>query len=171
MARLIPFQGRLPQVHPTAFLAETAVLIGDVTVEQDAVVMFGAVLRGDMDRIVLGTGSNLQDNVVVHTDLGMPAIIGADVSVGHNATVHACTVQDECLISMGSTVLSSSTIGTGSLIAAGAVVLEGTVIPPRSLVAGVPARVRRGIEESDLARIRRNAVAYRELAAEYLGEY
>lgn len=171
MARLIPFQGRLPQVHPTAFLAETAVLIGDVTVEQDAVVMFGAVLRGDMDRIVLGTGSNLQDNVVVHTDLGMPAIIGADVSVGHNATVHACTVQDECLISTGSIVLSSSTIGTGSLIAAGAVVLEGTVIPPRSLVAGVPARVRRGIEESDLARIRRNAVAYRELAGEYLGEY
>lgn len=171
MARLLPFQGRLPQVHPSAFLAETAVLIGDVTVQENAVIMFGAVLRADMDRIVLGAGSNLQDNVVVHTDTGIPALIGADVSVGHNATVHACTVEDECLISMGATVLSSSTIGTGSLIAAGAVVLEGTVIPPRSLVAGVPARVRREIGESDLARIRRNAAAYRELAAAYLGEY
>lgn len=171
MARLLPFQGRLPQVHPSAYLAETAVLIGDVTVHENAVIMFGAVLRGDMDRIVLGAGSNLQDNVVVHTDTGMSAVIGADVSVGHNATVHACTVEDECLISMGSTVLSRSTIGTGSLIAAGAVVLEGTAIPPRSLVAGVPAKVRREIGQSDLARIRRNAVAYRELAAEYLGEY
>lgn len=171
MARLLPFQGRLPQVHPSAFLAETAVLIGDVTVAANAVVMFGAVLRADMDRIVLGAGSNLQDNVVVHTDVGMPALIGADVSVGHNATVHACTVEDECLISMGATVLSGSTIGSGSLVAAGAVVLEGTMIPPRSMVAGVPGRVRREIGDDDLARIRRNAVAYRELAAEYLGEY
>lgn len=171
MARLLPFQGRLPQVHPSAFLAETAVLIGDVTVAANAVVMFGAVLRADMDRIVLGAGSNLQDNVVVHTDVGMPALIGADVSVGHTATVHACTVEDECLISMGATVLSGSRIGSGSLVAAGAVVLEGTVIPPRSLVAGVPGRVRREIGDDDLTRIRRNAVAYRELAAEYLGEY
>lgn len=170
VALLIPFGGRSPDIDPSAYLAPTATLIGDVTVEAEAVVMFGAVLRGDMDRIVLGRGSNLQDNVVVHTDTGKPALIGADVSVGHTAVVHGCTIEDEVLIGMSATVLNGAVVGTGSLVAAGSVVLEGTVVPPRSLVAGVPGRVRRAIAEDEFPRIPRNALAYRELAAVYRSE-
>jgi carbonic anhydrase/acetyltransferase-like protein (isoleucine patch superfamily) len=167
MALLLPFDGAFPEVDPSAYLAPTATLIGRVRVEADAVVMFGAVLRADMDSIHLGRGSNLQDNVVVHTDTGMPTRIGADVSVGHGAVVHGCTVEDEVLIGMSATVLNGAVVGTGSLVAAGSVVLEGTVIPPRSLVAGVPAKVRRAVADDEFPRIPRNALTYRELAAAY----
>jgi len=167
MVDLLPFDGATPDVDETAFLAPTAAVIGRVRIERDAVVMFGAVLRGDRDAIVLGAGSNLQDNAVVHCDPGSPTTIGADVSVGHGAVVHGCTIGDECLIGMNATVLNRAVIGTGSLVAAGAVVLEGTEIPPRSLVAGVPAKVRRPITDEELEHIRRNAVVYRELAAAY----
>jgi carbonic anhydrase/acetyltransferase-like protein (isoleucine patch superfamily) len=167
MATILPFDGVLPEVHPSAFLAPTAVLIGRVRVEADAVVMFGAVLRGDRDRIVLGRGSNLQDNVVVHCDPGSPALIGADVSVGHGAVVHGCTVEDDCLVGMHATVLNGAVVGEGSLIAGGAVVLERTQVPARSLVAGVPAKVRRGISDEELEHIRANAATYRDLAAAY----
>ena len=102
--------------------------------------------------MVLGARSNLQDNAVVHTDHGFPALIGAGVSVGHAAVVHGCTVEDDCLIGMNATVLNGARIGTGSLIAAGTVVLEGTVIPPRSLVAGVPGKVRRELTETEVQR-------------------
>lgn len=157
----------LPQVHPSAFVASTAVLIGRVRVEEDAVVMFGAVLRADRDAIVLGRGSNLQDTVVVHGDPGSPAVIGAGVSVGHGAVVHGCVIEDDCLIGMNATVLNGAVIGAGSLIAGGAVVLEGTAVPERSLVAGVPGKVRRTISDEELQRIRGNAATYRELAAAY----
>jgi carbonic anhydrase/acetyltransferase-like protein (isoleucine patch superfamily) len=167
MALILPFDGVLPDVHPSAFLASTATLIGRVRVEADAVVMFGAVLRGDRDAIVLGRGSNLQDNVVVHCDPGSPAEIGAGVSVGHGAVVHGCTIEDDCLIGMNATVLNGAVVGTGSLVAGGAVVLEGVQVPPRSLLAGVPAKVRRGITDDELEHIRRNAATYRELAAAY----
>ncbi|MGT2426566.1 gamma carbonic anhydrase family protein [Amnibacterium kyonggiense] len=167
MATILPFEGVLPRVHPSAHLAPTATLIGDVVVEADAVVMFGAVLRADRDRIVLGPGSNLQDNVVVHGDPGSPALIGAGVSVGHGAVVHGCTVGDDCLIGMNATVLNGAGIGAGSLVAGGAVVLEGTAVPPRSLAAGVPARVRRELTDDEVDRIRRNARTYRDLAAAY----
>ena len=157
----------LPEVHPTAFVAENATLIGRVRIEADAVVMFGAVLRADRDAIVLGAGSNLQDGVVVHGDPGSPAVIGAGVSVGHGAVVHGCTVEDDCLIGTNATVLNGAVVGTGSLVAGGAVVLEGTRLPPRTLAAGVPAKARRAIEDDELERIRRNAATYRELAAAY----
>jgi carbonic anhydrase/acetyltransferase-like protein (isoleucine patch superfamily) len=167
MATILPFDGVLPEIHPSAFLASTAVLIGRVRVEADAVVMFGAVLRADRDAIVLGAGSNLQDNVVVHGDPGSPAILGAGVSVGHGAVVHGCTVGDDCLIGMHATVLNGAVVGGGSLVAGGAVLLEGAEVPPRSLVAGVPAKVRRTITDDELERIRRNAATYRELATAY----
>jgi carbonic anhydrase/acetyltransferase-like protein (isoleucine patch superfamily) len=167
MVLLLPFDGVFPEVDPSAYLAPTATLIGRVRVEADAVVMFGAVLRGDMDSIHLGRGSNLQDNVVVHTDSGKPTRIGADVSVGHGAVVHGCTVEDEVLIGMSATVLNGAVVGSGSLVAAGSVVLEGTVIPPRSLVAGVPGKVRRPVADDEFPRIPRNAQHYRELAAVY----
>jgi carbonic anhydrase/acetyltransferase-like protein (isoleucine patch superfamily) len=170
MATILPFLGVFPEVHPSAFLAPTATLIGRVRVEADAVVMFGAVLRADRDAVVLGRGANLQDNVVVHGDPGSPALIGAGVSVGHGAVVHGCTIEDDCLIGMNATVLNGAVIGGGSLVAGGAVVLERTAVPPRSLVAGVPAKVRRTITEAELDRIRGNAATYRSLAAAYRTE-
>ncbi|MFD1721847.1 gamma carbonic anhydrase family protein [Amnibacterium endophyticum] len=167
MPLILPFDGVLPEIHPSAFVADTATVIGRVTIEADAVVMFGAVLRADRDAIVLGAGSNLQDGVVVHGDPGSPARIGAGVSVGHGAVVHGCTVEDDCLIGMNATVLNGAVIGAGSLVAGGAVVLEGAEVPARSLVAGVPGRVRRGISDEEAARIRQNAATYRELASAY----
>ncbi|MGN6444555.1 gamma carbonic anhydrase family protein [Amnibacterium sp.] len=167
MALILPFDGMLPEIDPSAFIAPTATLIGRVRVEADAVVLFGAVLRADVDTIVLGAGSNLQDNVVVHCDKGSPTTIGAGVSVGHGAVVHGCTIGDDVLVGMNATVLNGATIGTGSLVAGGAVVLEGTEAPARSLLAGVPAKVRRELTEEEVARIRRNARTYRELAAAY----
>ena len=104
---------------------------------------FGAVLRGDVDSISIGARSNIQDNVSVHCDSGIPTTVGAGVSVGHSAVLHGCTVEDDCLIGMSATVLNHAVIGAGSLVAAGSVVLEGTIVPPNSLVAGVPAKVRR----------------------------
>lgn len=167
MATILQFDGVLPEIDPTAWIAPTATLIGRVRVEAGAVVMFGAVLRGDRDAIVLGAGSNLQDNVVVHCDPGSPATIGAGVSVGHGAVVHGSTIGDDCLVGMNATVLDGAVVGAGSLVAGGAVVLEGTGIPVRSLVAGVPAKVRREITDAELDRIRVNAQTYRDLAEAY----
>lgn len=167
MPVILPFDGVLPEIDPTAWVAPTATLIGRVRVEADAVVMFGAVLRGDRDAIVLGPGGNLQDNVVVHADPGSPARIGAGVSVGHGAVVHGCTIGDDCLIGMNATVLNGAELGAGSLVAGGAVVLEGTEVPAHSLVAGVPAKVRRTLDDAEVERLRGNAATYRALAAVY----
>ncbi len=167
MATILGFDGVLPEIHPSAYLAPTATLIGHVRVEADAVVMFGAVLRADRDAIVLGRGSNLQDNVVVHCDSGSPTTIGTGVSVGHGAGLHGCDVGDDCLVGMNATVLNGAVVGAGSLVASGAVVLEGTRVPTRSLVAGVPAKVRRELADEEVDRIRRNAATYLELAAAY----
>jgi carbonic anhydrase/acetyltransferase-like protein (isoleucine patch superfamily) len=163
-ALILPYDGHSPAVDPSAFLAPTATVIGNATIEERASLFYGAVVRADMDRVVLGAGSNLQDNVVVHTDYGFPTIIGSGVSVGHGAVVHGCTVEDDCLIGMHATVLNGARIGTGSLIAAGTVVLEGTVIPPRSLVAGVPGKVRRQLQDDELQRVITNARIYLDLA-------
>jgi carbonic anhydrase/acetyltransferase-like protein (isoleucine patch superfamily) len=118
-----------------------------------------------MDSISIGAGTNLQDNVTVHCDFEVPTVIGERVSVGHGAILHGCTVEDDCLIGMGATLLNGSVIGTGSLVAAGALVLEGQIIPPHSLVAGVPAKVRRVMTESDTDHVLRNAEHYLALSA------
>jgi carbonic anhydrase/acetyltransferase-like protein (isoleucine patch superfamily) len=164
---ILSFDGRHPNVAATAWLAPTAVVIGQANIGADASVFYGAVVRADMDAVSLGPGSNLQDNVVVHTDFGFPTWIGAGVSVGHSAVVHGCMIDDYCLIGMNATVLNGAVIGTGSLIAAGSVVLEGTRIPPRSLVAGVPGKVRRELTDEEYAKVVRNAEHYRELAAQH----
>ncbi len=166
---LLAFQDATPSVDATAWIAENATLVGRVTVRAGASVWFGAVMRGDTDDLELGEGSNLQDNVVVHADPGSPAIIGAGVSVGHGAVIHGCRIEDDCLIGMNATVLNGAVIGAGSLVAAGSVVLEGTVVPPRSLVAGVPAKVRRELSDDELVAVRGNAVHYVERAARYAG--
>lgn len=161
---LIPLGDHIPRTDEAAFVAPSAEVIGDVELQAGSSVWYTAVLRADMDRIVLGPGSNLQDGVVVHTDEGHPTTIGAGVSVGHRAVLHGCTIEDDCLIGMGSVVLNGAVVGAGSLVAAGAVVSEGAVIPPRSLVAGVPAKVKRELTDSDVQRIRDNAKVYRGLA-------
>lgn len=165
MALIVPFAGSTPSVATTAWVAPNATLVGRVTLADRASVFYGAVLRADVDSITIGERTNLQDNVTVHCDAGKPTSIGAGVSVGHGAILHGCTVEDDCLIGMGATVLNTAVIGAGSLVAAGAVVLEGTVIPPRSLVAGVPAKVRRELDEGELAGIRGNAEHYLEISA------
>lgn len=140
---LLPFEGSVPEVADDAWVAPGAVLVGRVSLGSRSSVWYGAVLRGDGNSITVGAGSNVQDGTVVHADPGFPAVIGDGVVVGHGAVVHGCTVEDGSLIGMGSRVLNGARIGAGSLVAAGAVVLEGTQVPPGSLVAGVPAKVRR----------------------------
>jgi len=167
MPLILPLNGSAPVVPDSAWVAPNATLVGSITLGERASVFYGAVLRGDMDVISIGDDTNLQDNVTVHVDHGAPARIGARVSVGHAAILHGCTVEDDCLIGMGATVLNRAVIGTGSLVAAGAVVLEGTVIPPRSLVAGVPAKVRREISDEEYLKIQRNATVYLEISADH----
>jgi carbonic anhydrase/acetyltransferase-like protein (isoleucine patch superfamily) len=164
MAPLYPFAGNTPAVHDSAFVAPTASIIGNATLAEDASAFYGVSVRADTAAITVGAGSNLQDNVVLHADPGFPCTVGDRVSVGHGAVVHGCTVEDDCLIGMGATVLNGAVIGAGSLVAAGAVVLEGTVVPPRSLVAGVPGKVRRELTDEEYDGVRANATRYVELA-------
>jgi carbonic anhydrase/acetyltransferase-like protein (isoleucine patch superfamily) len=164
---LLFFGNHQPRVATSAFVAPSATLIGQVSVDEDVTIMFGAVLRGDRDAISVGAGSNLQDNVVVHADPGFPTTIGQQVSVGHGAIVHGATIKDSVLIGMGAVVLNGCEIGEGSIIAAGAVVLEGEKIPPGSLVAGVPGKIRRDTTAEERSHILTNAQTYRELGAHY----
>ncbi len=157
---LIPLGDHAPNVHESAWVAPSADLVGNVELRADSSVWYTAVLRAEFEPIILGERSNLQDGVIVHTDVGKPATVGAGVSVGHRAVLHGCTIEDDCLIGMGAIVLNEAHIGAGSLIAAGAVIHEGAVIPPRSLVAGVPGKVRRELSDADLQRIRANAEGY-----------
>lgn len=165
--RIIPFNSHTPVIAESTWLAPSATLVGDVVLHENTTILFGAVLRADNDRIEVGEGSNLQDNVVVHVDDDRPVSIGKNVSVGHSAVVHGATVEDDCLIGMNSTVLNGAVIGKGSLVAAGAVVLEGTIVPPNSLVAGVPAKVRRELTEEERAGILKNAEIYVQLGQQY----
>jgi carbonic anhydrase/acetyltransferase-like protein (isoleucine patch superfamily) len=141
----------MPDIHPTAFVAPTAVIMGDVTLGEESSVWYTAVLRGDMAPIRIGARTNIQDATIVHVDEGVPCTIGDRVGVGHRVILHGCTVADECLIGMGSILLNECVIGTGSVIAAGAVVPEGMEVPPGSLVMGVPGRVVRPVD-AELAR-------------------
>jgi carbonic anhydrase/acetyltransferase-like protein (isoleucine patch superfamily) len=162
---IVSFEGHTPAVDATAFIAPNATLIGRVSIAADASVFYGSVLRGDTDSISIGAGSNVQDNVSMHTDDGIQLVVGSGVSIGHGAVVHGCVIEDDCLIGMGATVLNRAVIGAGSLVAAGAVVLEGTVIPPGSLVAGVPAKVRRELSAEEREGVKLNATHYVGLAA------
>jgi len=157
---VISYLNHTPHISDTAFVADNASVIGDVHIADDAVILFGAVLRGDIEAIHFGEGSNLQDNCVIHTDEGFPTRVGKHVSIGHSAVVHGATVEDRCLIGMGAVVLNGAVIGEGSLVAAGSVVLEGTQIPPGSLVAGIPGKVRRPLTDDEKQHIIDNAENY-----------
>ncbi len=164
MPLLLAFDGHSPDIHPTAWIAPNATLIGRVRVLAHASVFYGAVLRGDLADIVLGEGSNLQDNSTIHVDAGIPATIGAGVGIGHGAILHGTTIENGCLIGMGATLLNRSLIRSGAFVAAGALVLEGQEIPAGMLAAGVPAKVRGELDEVGRERVRLNAIQYQELA-------
>ena len=169
MALILPFNGKTPQVASDAFLAPTAVLIGDVTVASQASIWFGTVLRGDDPDhgIRIGPRSNVQDNCVVHVGDWQPTLIGADVTVGHGAKFESCTIEDGCVIGINAVILQEAVIGERSLVAANAVVLEGTKIPPGSLVAGVPATVRKTLGGSAAAFVGRSGQHYVDRADQY----
>lgn len=149
-----------PQIDRSAWVAPTATVIGRVRLAEQVSVWYGAVLRGDLEDISVGSGTNIQDGCVLHADPGVPLTVGAGVSVGHNAILHGCTIGDDVLVGMGATVLNGAVIGAGSLIAANALIPEGAQIPPGSLVAGVPGKVRRELSDADLQGIKLNATVY-----------
>jgi carbonic anhydrase/acetyltransferase-like protein (isoleucine patch superfamily) len=155
---------REPRIGTETFVAPTASVIGDVTLQAGASVWYGAVLRGDVERIEVGAQANIQDNCTLHADPGFPVSIGERVSVGHNAVVHGATVGDDCLIGMGATVLNGAVIGAGSLVAAQALVPQGMQVPPGSLVAGVPAKVKRQLTDEEREGVTLNGTLYAELA-------
>lgn len=151
---ILPFQGTRPKIHPTAFIADGADVIGRVTIGRGASIWFRCVLRGDVNRIAVGEDSNVQDGSVLHVGTHEPCILGARVTVGHLATVHGARVDDGALIGMGSTVLNRVRVGRNAIVAAGAVVPEGMRIPPGMLAIGVPARVVRQVTAEELKDVR-----------------
>jgi carbonic anhydrase/acetyltransferase-like protein (isoleucine patch superfamily) len=159
-------------VLPDAFswVAETAVLIGRVVLEEDVGIWFGSVLRGDMETITVGRGSNIQENCVLHTDSGFPLTIGAGCTIGHKAMLHGCTIGDNCLVGMGATVLNGARIGKNCLIGAGALVTEGKEFADNSLIVGAPAKQTRELDEQAIAMLTWSARHYVENARRFSGE-
>ena len=169
-ATVRPLPGsRAPDVAAAALVAAGARIVGRVALGAGSSVWFNAVLRAEAADIVVGAGSNLQDNVSCHVDAGFPLTIGEGVSVGHNAVLHGCTIEDDCIVGMSATVMNGAVVGRESLLAGGTVVLEGQVVPPRSLVAGVPGRVRRELTDDEVAGLRANAAHYAENARLHAG--
>lgn len=166
-----PFRGFYPQIHGTAFIADSAQVIGDVHVGVQASIWFGTVVRGDMFHIRIGDRTNVQDNCVLHTRTGeKPTILEDQVTVGHSVTLHGCYIEHGSLIGIGSIVLDDARVGRQSLVAAGSLISPGTIIPPRSLVMGMPARVKRPLTDEEVAGLDRYWQNYVEYSAHYLAE-
>jgi carbonic anhydrase/acetyltransferase-like protein (isoleucine patch superfamily) len=159
--------GIAPQIGGGAWVAPDANLIGKVVLEEAASVWFGCTLRGDNEEIRVGRGSNVQENVVCHTDMGFPLVIGADCTIGHKAMLHGCIIGDGSLIGMGATVLNGAKIGKGCLIGAGALITEGKEIPDGSLVMGAPGKIVRELDEAARQRLLASAEHYRQNAARF----
>jgi carbonic anhydrase/acetyltransferase-like protein (isoleucine patch superfamily) len=159
--------GRRPRVHRDAFVAPTAVLIGDVEVGPGASIWFGVVLRGDESMITIGAGSNVQDNSVIHCAANLPTVIGENVTVGHQALLEGCVVEDGAVVGMGSIMLQRSRLGAGAMLAAGAVLPEGREVPAGHLAAGVPAEVKKPLSGSSASWVNRTASHYQEKGRRY----
>lgn len=165
---IIPYRGITPTIHPTVFLAEGSQIIGDVEIGKDSSVWFNTVIRGDVNFIRIGERTNIQDNTVIHvTNKKFPTFIGANVTVGHNAVIHACTINDYCLIGMGAIVLDDARVGPYSLIAAGAVVTMGAKIPEGVLVAGIPGKIVRPLTNEEKESLKQSAQNYVDYVATY----
>lgn len=153
-------KGVKPNIDKDAFVAETASVLGEVSLGEGSSIWYGAVARGDIAPITIGKYSNIQDNATVHNETDIPAIVGDYTVVGHNAIVHGCTIGDNCLIGMGAIILNKAVIGDNCIIGAGSLVTQGKVIPPNSLVVGSPAKVIREVTEEELEKVRKNAMRY-----------
>lgn len=160
----------MAKIHPTAWVAPGAFLRGDVTLGEKVSVWYNAVLRADQEKITIGKNSNIQDNVVLHGDPGNDITIGENVTVGHGAILHGCTVEDNALIGMGSVVLDHAVIGAGSIVGAGAVVSSGTIVPPKSLVVGIPAKVKKTLTDEESADNLENVEEYLGLMAQAMAD-
>jgi carbonic anhydrase/acetyltransferase-like protein (isoleucine patch superfamily) len=158
---LRPYRGTLPRVHSTAFVDASAQVIGDVEIGEESSVWMCAVIRGDVHWIKVGKRTSIQDGTIVHAMTGThPTRIGDNVTIGHAAVVHGCTIEDQCLIGMGAILLNGSQVGAGSIVAAGALVVEGQKVPPRSLVMGTPGKVKRLLTQAEVADIQKYADRY-----------
>ena len=166
---LFSFEGRSPKIDPSAFIAPTATLVGDVVVEEGASVWYGAIVRADYAQVIIRRGANIQDGAVLHGPPGNPTEVGVGSTVAHNAVVHGAVLEEECLIANGAIILDGARIGARSLVAAGSVVSAGEVVPVGMLVAGVPAKVKRPIEgTASEFWVQTNPGAYQELARRHL---
>ena len=162
-----PLGDRRPQIDATAYVADDAQIIGDIVLAAGTSVWFGAVLRGDTERITVGAGSNVQDGAILHADPGFPCTVGAGVVTGHGAILHGCHIGDDCLIGMGAIILNGATIRPGSIVGAGALVPEGKEFPAGSLIMGVPGKVVREVTAEDAEQIAAGARHYQERARMY----
>ena len=164
---IIEFKGKRPQIGKDVFIAPNAVVIGDVVIGDGSSIWFNTVVRGDSDAIRIGRNTNIQDNCTIHIDEGKPTMIGDNVTVGHNAVVHGCTIEDNCLIGINSTVLNGAHIKRGSIVASNALVMEGTSVGPFHLVAGVPAGLKKALPETIVDVLKEPADIYVQKAREF----
>jgi carbonic anhydrase/acetyltransferase-like protein (isoleucine patch superfamily) len=163
-----PYLDKTPIIHPTVFLAEGSQIIGDVEIGEQSSVWFNAVIRGDVNYIRIGSRTNIQDGCIFHVSRKTyPLIVGDDVTVGHNVTLHACNIGHRCLIGMGATVMDGTEVGEDSIVGAGALVTAKTIIPPRSLVLGSPAKVKRELTDNEVQGIKESATHYIEDVKNY----
>jgi carbonic anhydrase/acetyltransferase-like protein (isoleucine patch superfamily) len=164
------YRGQQPKIHGSAYIDPSAQVIGRAEIGARASVWCNVTIRGDVNSIRIGEETNIQDNSCLHVDRDAPLRLGERIVVGHSVTLHGCEIENDCLIGMSATVLSGAKIGAGSIVAAGSLVLERAEIPPRSLVMGAPAKVKRETTEGERAAVRRNAQSYVDLSREYLEE-
>jgi carbonic anhydrase/acetyltransferase-like protein (isoleucine patch superfamily) len=171
MATILPYDGKAPRLAASAFLAEGSVVVGDVEIGDASSLWFGTIVRGDVNHVRIGARTNVQDMSVVHvTSRTHPTVIGDDVTVGHRAVLHGCTIRDRCLVGIGAIVLDGAVVGPDAMVGAGALVPPGMVVPPGALVIGAPAKVKRPLTADELAFLRTSAANYAGYAARYRGE-
>jgi carbonic anhydrase/acetyltransferase-like protein (isoleucine patch superfamily) len=166
---LIELNGSKPTIHPTSFVGEGVQIIGKVSILENASIWYNAVIRADLAPIIIGEGSNIQDNSTVHVETGKPTILGKNVTVGHNAIIHACTIEDNVLIGMGAIILNGAHIGKNCLIGAGAIVTENKEIPEGSLVIGTPGKIVRQLTSEEIENIHVSAIHYQDQAKQHKG--
>lgn len=166
---ILPFKNKIPQINKNVFIADGAIVIGDVTIDNDSSVWFNAVIRGDVHYIKIGERTNIQDGSVLHVTNGKYFLeIGNDVTIGHNAVVHGCIVKSNVLVGMGSVILDRAVVNSNSIVGAGALVKEGFTVPEGVLVAGVPAKIIRDVTDEEIMKIKESAMGYVCYAKEYL---
>lgn len=164
---IVEYKGKRPSIHPNSFVASNATIIGDVIIEEGASIWYGAVLRGDMSYIRIGKNSNIQDNATIHTDTDVPTIVGEGVTVGHNAILHGCTLENFVLVGIGAIVLNNSLVKSGSMIGAGSLVRERQVCEGSSLYVGVPAKIKKLLVDSEI-KFKKHAMTYVALSKDYM---